>query len=603
MDFLNPAGLYALTLLPLLLIPYLVRRRRRIVFSSLLLLREFSVGPSSRSWARLRLPLLFFLQLIFLTLLVLGLGDPVLTLGSPEKVAVILDNSASMQTVEGKKSRFEVAKEQAQELLGSLTPDARVNLFLTVPGLDPIGTNLDPEKALGLMEPLNPYDLGEPRGEYEQFLSRLYKESDYDRIVFFTDYRVREPVGPMEVISVGEPQGNVAITSFAVTRSFASDRLQATVEVTSFDSKGRKVKLSLKGDGKTLSSKTATVAPRKTATVYFEGFPYRSYYEARLQIRDALSLDNVRYAVLPASKGLSVLGVSPKRKALRSLRGIPGLRVTVISPDAYRGNGGEGKRLEIFHYSAPQVLPENDALFVLPPKGNPLVSLRGPLSAPTITDWRDPHPLTRYVNFALFRPSYARPVVPPLLAKKIIGSPEGPLAVVVRRQGSRYLVLGFDPFPYLAQANLPMSIFTLNLLSWFFEGSGDSITATGEPLGLGSNEGGTLVGPRGQRLSIGEGTDVFSLTFFQGIYRMEQEGTEKVRAVNFDDVSESDLSHVTPLNLKRVLGDPTIRPTSLSLWPYLVLVAILLLFLEWFLNPTVTQSRFSMAQNLKERRP
>jgi hypothetical protein len=527
----------------------------------------------------------------------------VLTLGSPEKVAVILDNSASMQTVEGKKSRFEVAKEQAQELLGSLTPDARVNLFLTVPRLDPIGTNLNPGEALGLMEPLNPYDLGEPQGEYEQFLSRLSKESSYDRIVFFTDYRVRESVGSTEVISVGEPQGNVAITSFTLTRSFASDRLQATVEVTSFDSKGRKVKLSLKGDGKTLSSKTATVAPGKTATVFFEGFPYRPYYEARLQIRDALSLDNVRYAVLPSSKGLSVLGVSPKREALRSLRGIPGLKLKVISPDAYRGNGGEGKRLEIFHYSAPLVLPKNDALFVLPPKGNPLVSLGGPLSAPTVTDWRDPHPLTRYVNFALFRPSYARPVVPPLLAKKIIEGPEGPLAVVVRRQGSRYLVLGFDPFPYLAQANLPMSIFTLNLLSWFFEASGDSITATGEPLSLGSNKGGTLVGPRGQRLNIGEGTDVFSLTFFQGIYRMDQGGDEKVLAVNFDDVSESDLSHVATLNLKRVAGEPAIRSTTVSLWPYLILVSILLLFLEWFLNPTATQSRFSMAQNLKEPRP
>jgi len=602
MEFLNPAGLYALSLLPLLLIPYLIRRRRRVVFSSLLLLREFSLGSSSRSWARLRLPLLFFLQLIFLALLVLGLGDPVLTTNLPEKIAILLDNSASMQTVQGEKSRFEIAKQKTRHLLGSLAPDTRVSLFLTVPGLDPIGAELNPGEALGLMEPLSPYDLGEPQGEYEQFLSRLSKESRYDRIVFFTDYRVREPGGSTEVISVGESQGNVAITSFALTRSFASDRLQATVEVTNFDSKVRKVKISLKGDGKTLSSKTPTIAARKTATVFFAGFPYRSYYEAELQLQDALSLDNVRYGVLPAFSGKSVLGVSPRRDALRSLRGIPGLRVKVILPDAYKGNGGQEQRLEIFHYSAPQVLPKNDALFVLPPKGNPLVSLGGPLSEPTITDWRDPHPLTRYVNFALFRPSYARPLVPPLLANKIIEGPEGPLAVVVRRQGYRYLVLGFDPFPYLAQANLPMSIFTLNLLSWFFEGLGDSTTATGETLRLPSHKGATLVGPRGQRVNVGEGTDQFSRTFFQGIYRVDQGGDEKVRAVNFDDVSESDLSYIATLNLTRGVGEPAIRSTTVSLWPYLVVVSILLLFLEWFLNPTAIQSRFSMAQSLRERR-
>jgi hypothetical protein len=147
-----------------------------------------------------------------------------------------------------------------------------------------------------------------------------------------------------------------------------------------------------------------------------------------------------------------------------------------------------------------------------------------------------------------------------------------------------------------------MSIFTLNLLSWFFEGLGDSTTATGETLRLPSHKGATLVGPRGQRVNVGEGTDLFSRTFFQGIYRVDQGGDEKVRAVNFDDVSESDLSYFATLNLTRGVGEPAIRSTTVSLWPYLVVVSILLLFLEWFLNPTAIQSRFSMAQSLRERR-
>ncbi len=145
-------------------------------------------------------------------------------------------------------------------------------------------------------------------------------------------------------------------------------------------------------------------------------------------------------------------------------------------------------------------------------------------------------------------------------------------------------------------------IFTLNLLSWFLEGLGDSTTANGEPHRLPSNKGATQVGPKGQRINVGEGTDLFSRTFFQGIYRVDRGGDEKVRAVNFDDVSESDLSHLTTLNLTRVAGEPAIRSTTLSLWPYLVLVSILLLFLEWFLNPTAAQSRFSVAQSLRERR-
>ncbi len=602
MEFLNPSGLYALTLLPLLLILYLKRRRRRIVFSSLLLLRDFSVGASSASWARIRLPLLFFLQLMFLALLVFGFGDPVLTTQSPATIAILLDNSASMQTMEDEKSRFEIAKNKARQLLGSLATDTKVSLFLTLPGLKSHGADLTPAEALPLVKPMRPYDLGESRGQYGGLLSRLYRKGSYDRIIFFTNHRVKEPSGAMEIISVGKSRGNVAITSFKLARSFSTDRLHATLEVTNYDSQVRKVKLLLKGGGKALATKTPTVAPGKTATIFLEGFPYRSYYKAELQLRDALSLDNVRYGVAPSRDGKSVLGISPRRAALLSLRNIPGLRVKVISPRAYQDNGGQGQTLEIFHYTAPKALPENDALFVLPPKGNPLVSLGGSLSQPAITDWREPHSLTRYVNFALFQPTYGRALVPPILANIIIEGPEGPLAVVVRRNGYRYLVLGFDPFPYFSEANLPMSIFTLNLLSWFFEEKGASTTVTGEPFRLPDHEGAMLTGPKGLRVHIGEGNALFSDTFLQGIYRVTLGEKEKIKAVNFDNLRESDLSQPALLKLKPMAVESPAPAAALPLWPYLVLVSILLLFLEWFLNPIAARGAVPSAQGIRERR-
>ena len=41
---------------------------------------------------------------------------------------------------------------------------------------------------------------------------------------------------------------------------------------------------------------------------------------------------------------------------------------------------------------------------------------------------------------------------------------------------------GFDPFPFLGQENLPMSIFTVNMIDWFFAFSGERGKATGEPI-------------------------------------------------------------------------------------------------------------------------
>ena len=82
--------------------------------------------------------------------------------------------------------------------------------------------------------------------------------------------------------------------------------------------------------------------------------------------------------------------------------------------------------------------------------------------------------LTRYVNFTLFRPTYARALRPQAAGQVILESPNGALVFAVEQRGTRYLTLGFDPLPYLGRENLPMSIFTLNFLDWFFESPGDA---------------------------------------------------------------------------------------------------------------------------------
>src|SRR5262245_8506444 len=100
MELLNPAALFGLLALPLLLLPYLIRRKpRRAIFSSLLLLVAASERPNRRPWGKIHLPWIFFLQLLLLTLLIIALSEPVLTV-RPTKIAIVLDNSASMQALE-----------------------------------------------------------------------------------------------------------------------------------------------------------------------------------------------------------------------------------------------------------------------------------------------------------------------------------------------------------------------------------------------------------------------------------------------------------------------------------------------------------------------
>ena len=62
----------------------------------------------------------------------------------------------------------------------------------------------------------------------------------------------------------------------------------------------------------------------------------------------------------------------------------------------------------------------------------------------TVSNWRDPHVLTRYINFNLFRPTYARPLKPQTAGDIVIDSAAGPLAFATERQGVRYLALGIS---------------------------------------------------------------------------------------------------------------------------------------------------------------
>ena len=587
MEFLNPAALLGLLALPLLLIPYLVRRKpRRMVFSSLLLFLEGGTR-ASRPLGRINLPPLFFLQLLLLALLILALSEPVFSV-RPTNVALVLDNSASMQAVEDGKARFDLAKEKLGAVAGELSPSGLIDLYLTVPQLAKFNRDpWSPAQALDAVGKLGAYDLGDAPIDYDQALNQLVREQKYQRVYLFTDHPAAEQSATIRVVSIGRPRANLAVTGFEVHRSSLVDaRMEASAAVANFSGRDEKIQVVLKAGDTTLASREIAVPADKTSTVNFAGFAERPYYEIEIGARDALALDNRRFAVAPRSRSLRILAVTPRPQAAASLKTIQGVSVDTAAPADYGNVVRGGHDLEIFHYSSPARLPETPALFILPPENSSLVDLGTPMSKPQISGWREPHRLTRYVNFSLLRPTYARPLRPQTAGQVILEGPGGALAFAVEQRGIRYLTLGFDPLPYLGRDNLPMSIFTLNLLDWFFESAGARAQATGEPIPLGSVEpGDSLTTPAGQDVGLKRGAGYFQPTFQQGIYRRSRAGVSDLFARNLGAIGESDLRHTTPIELRGQAAAAASASTLFSFWPYLVLASLLLFMLEWFLYP------------------
>ncbi|MGH7887286.1 MAG: BatA domain-containing protein, partial [Candidatus Binatia bacterium] len=553
MEFLHPAALLGLLALPLLLLPYLIRRKpRRVIFSSLLLLVETGDQASSRPWGKIHLPWIFFLQLLLLTLLIIALSEPVFSV-RPTKIAIVLDNSASMQTLENGRSRFALAQEKARSVIAELAVTGQIDLFLTTPRLEKLGAApLSPADAAKAIAALEAYDLGEPPTDYDHALNQLAHTHEYERLYLLTDHPGRGQSAIVRVMTVGQPQTNLALTGFEVQRSsLMSTRLDATVEASNFSNKDEKIRIVIKSSGKQIiASRELSVAAGKTAAATLDGIADHPYYQAEIEASDVLALDNRRFAVAPVARSLRILGVSPRPQELASLKAIPGVQIDLIAPSEYDKAERSGYGLEIFHFATPAGLPRTPALFVLPPQSSSLVDLAAPESNVSVSNWREPHVLTRYVNFSLFRPTYARALKPQTAGEIIIDSSNGPLAFAVQRQGIRYLTLGFDPFPYLGRDNLPMSIFTLNFLDWFIA-SGVASHATGEPIALGVIQpGDLLITPNGEKLSLKAGYDYFSGAVYQGIYQRSRGSEREILARNLPASGESDLRASAPIELR-----------------------------------------------------
>jgi hypothetical protein len=120
MNFLNPwfAAAVAAVVVPALLILYFLklRRREQVVASTLLWKRAIQDLQVNAPFRRLRRNLLLFLQLLILGAGVFALARPIIRteVANEERVVILIDRSASMNTREGDVTRLDLAKEQAE---------------------------------------------------------------------------------------------------------------------------------------------------------------------------------------------------------------------------------------------------------------------------------------------------------------------------------------------------------------------------------------------------------------------------------------------------------------------------------------------------------
>ncbi|MGD8500687.1 MAG: VWA domain-containing protein, partial [Phycisphaerales bacterium] len=504
MEWLTPlTALYAAAVtVPLLLLLYFLKlkRREQIVSSTLLWKRAVQDLQVNAPFQRLRRNILLLLQLLMLFAILLALAGPILSLitAPASRYVLLIDRSASMNAIDIEPTRLDAAKEQArvfvESLQGktffSLRDESDQTMVISFDSRAKVMCNFtsDKQQLIRAIEAITPSDgvssLAEAIVVARAFAQSPGVEADYlsaeepAQLVLFSDGQIRDldqiVVGSGELIfhCIGESQQNVAITAMQARRSYEKpEEINVFATLANYGAVGITcdVQLSINNDVRAVRS--VTVPPRKTEDTSDAARPGKvavdfslSYAEAGvLEVKqlqgsstsgsrpDCLSCDNAAWAILSPPKKLSVLLVTSGNAVLESaLQACPLARLELHTPAQFDAMDHLALSVEqpydvvVLDNHMPAGLPKCRYLvFGRPPDGID-VPVPQQLENQVIVDWRTKHPVLQYVNLMNLFAAKCHQMILPRDADVLAEFNETPALALVRRNGSVFLLAGFD---------------------------------------------------------------------------------------------------------------------------------------------------------------
>jgi Ca-activated chloride channel family protein len=571
-----------------------------------------SVQPVSQPRRRkLREPWAFLAQILFLLLLVLALANPRWGPESESRsVAMVLDASIWSQThPAGEPAWIDSERAEALRLLDSLPRGDRVLLLRaeadalpilpfttdraalrrTIQSLQPSSVASDIPRALetgraalggtrrGLLAYVGP---GLVNAEQSRSLDEFRAE------VESTGNNGTQPQFLMRLVGDWAAVQNRGITRLSLRRDAAQpDRWRLLTQLKNYGNQKADVVLAFSVNGQPLGQRKLSLAPNALANAEDEfRWDQGGMLQAEISPSDSLSADDratvnlptfrmVRVAVFAGADSpfaadlLSVLNSDPYVQA----QVIPQELSANISPDVAIYQGYQGAN--------PPAQPAFNSIWFL--AGTPQPGAR----AVRVTGWNAQHPVTRWVrthDISVRNPALLKVESGDTVLAYAEGNPPAPLILARERDGRRILIIGFNPH----DSNFPLeSAFPL-LMAGSVEWMTHSVDEVADSLSSGEIDlpgpATKIIAPSGKEVPFArQGSNVHLLASETGIYRIIGPGGESTAAVN-PPALPAQRVQLTPTEAAEVEGEP-LPPATWDMWRWLVLLAILALWLEWVL--------------------
>ena len=614
MSLIAPLNFLFAALLGAILLQYILRlkRKERVVPSSLLWQSAIRDLQANAPWQKLRSSLLMWLQLGFVALAVLALMRPALKVlaSGGQTVAIVLDSSASMQANDVSPSRFERARGEANRLINALSSSDSGTVIAAgaqTRVLAPLTTDKNALKRA--LSRATPVDTGADVREAIVLAASLLKDKKNAQIYVLSDGAF-PPLQEMNVgksglqfVKIGTRSDNVALTALEARRGYSeSNRAQVFATVSNFSPRAQKINLELSRDGNLVEVRPVELpAATKNASgelqpgqnsLLFDNLQFDSgQFSAKFDLKDDLSTDNVAYARLDAPRQINVLLASDNLFLEKALNIDPNVRLFNGSPQS-----GTAYDVVVCDGNVPANLPNaNQLVFNTFTPLTPVEKI-GFVPQPSVADYDRDDPVTRYApwNDLKFAQSLAVKLKP--WGRALVEAQNTPLIVAGERGGKRVIWCGFDVRESDFPLRVAFPIFITNSLRWLSAPRGSS--ALGEGAALRAGQPVPILAPQNTReISVtapggasekvvirGDEATLYEGASRVGIYTAKSGDWTQNFAVSLLNKNESDLTPRAALQIGEkgeVQSDNRARANR-ELWGYLIVAALAILGVEWW---------------------
>ncbi len=599
MNFITPEALAFAATLPVVVVFYLLKRRRvaRLVSSTVLWQRFLNETQASSPFQKLRHNWLLVIQLILLALAVFALTRPYFAgkLESGRFIVAILDVSASMQATDVSPSRLGQAKADLAKLIDSMYDNDRMVLLLagavTEVRQSPTSSKPSLRSALGLARATDSptrlldaiklaQNLTRNRAKTEVHLFSDGASPDLD------EFELQDL--NLAYHRVGEGGDNLGIVSLKV-RSHPEQAGQQAIFATLANASSNALAsdVSLFFGERLVGNRRVSVGPTNAASLVFVASQgTNGVFRLQLKNNDVLAVDNTASVLSLTRRNTRALLVTKGNQFLeRALRSVPKLDLAV---SANLTNPSPPVDFVVLDDVAPSDWPSVNVLAIHTQSTNwfrPSGSIDGPL----IVDWKSTHPLLRFVNFDNVQVAKSLAVKPPSWLAPLVESPSAPLVAAGENNGQRLVWIGFNPLDSTWPLRVSFPIFIANAAGWLNPDTRTSIRV-GEPfhLRLASEEQQVTVelpdGSTRETKTTSSGELIFGDTFQQGVYTATV-GTNALQfCANLLNSDESDIRSRESLQLGEYgTVEATVQVSAdKEAWRWIAMLCLGFLLFEWW---------------------